>query len=710
MASSACETPKPFIKLGSDSNAPILDYNLPQEACYDLNYHFALNVPNSFFKESCFSVPANNVYDKMKGQSIQNIINLLKEDILLGRFSCFFNGHLLNRYKDAIKIIVSPPKVTDNVLAGRPVYDVATSASVSPVVNIGSFIANGGNEVRGPRAGAPMAGRKASMESLKELAVNLAPDKANFGVVGNMDRPVRIDHRSSVPHLREQEIQVAGYTLEYLATQIANGYLLVLKEDLNGKLKITFIKRPETPKPVIKIIEHHKLCSYLGNYGAGKVVKTFSLFPGEVTQITVRSYKDDKKSYYRDSQVTTNDMTSSFYEDDQTSVHTKSDNVLDSFSEYAADSLQKQVEDRQSSLNVNTFSTSDETVKNEGKGSSKSVNFFGVFSKSSGGGSSSSTNSSTTSSAMREDMTSNLTASLESHVSESSSNREVEVNTTSANSRNKTYGGNDMSQTTTSVSEGTQQVITSGEEATTTRYLRNINYSRTLNLVFRQMLQEYISISYLNDASFHYTNGYPDVEMVGSIINMEDFLKEIIKPEHINDVKKSIRLHFCNVIDYLGDKVPFIEKVTETWNDCDSGTPDETYEYWRKRRNLEQNYTSGPVNVTVNGIIMSVSKNTLRTDSLIVDALLGQGDALDCYNIRSQEEAVRRSELENDRYEQDGQDDHAKITNALAILANMTDPDAKAEAFRKMFNDCCLEDIKLLMGSVCNHTTPPPTA
>jgi hypothetical protein len=77
----------------------------------------------------------------------------------------------------------------------------------------------------------------------------------------------------------------------------------------------------------------------------------------------------------------------------------------------------------------------------------------------------------------------------------------------------------------------------------------------------------------------------------------------------------------------------------------------------------------------VPGIILEVNKNTLRTDSLIVDALLGQGEALDCYSMKVQEADADKSILENER---------TRI--ALEILQGITDPVAKAEAFAKMFN------------------------
>jgi len=42
-----------------------------------------------------------------------------------------------------------------------------------------------------------------------------------------------------------------------------------------------------------------------------------------------------------------------------------------------------------------------------------------------------------------------------------------------------------------------------------------------------------------------------------------------------------------------------------------------------------------------------VDKHTLRTDSIITDTILGQGEALDCFNMRLQNEAALKAELEN---------------------------------------------------------------
>jgi len=636
-------TSNPFIKLGDPSKAPILDYSLPQETCHDYVMPFPVYIPTEYFKEECFVIPTNNVYEKFKGKSIQEIINILKEDILTQTYGCFIRGFLLNKHYNAVKIITEPSRVAENVLTGRN-FKVDLDAIKSSYIGVsGSTVkaAAGVKEIAASFTGntsAKMSDEEAiSLGRLANPIVSSPPVAATSAITpsvkGLIGNALRINHLTYTPYLREQQIQVAGYTLEYLANKVAEGFLLVLEEDETGKLIIRFLRKPPIAKPRIIIFEHHKMCTYLGNYGAGQVIKTFSLYPGEVTQITVRSFKDNKQSFYKDSQVSSNEMASTYYSSDEVSEETLARSILAGDSEYGFTQIQKSIQDRTFNASTEISGKSDDVVSNTGGGYSKGWKLL-IWGESTGHGNSATTNTNETSSAHRENMTDVVTSSVDDHVKETNNYRNLEINSTSANSKSKTYGGNDLTQNSVSVSEGMHQMITTGEEATTIRYLRNINLSRSLNLIFRQMLQEYISVTFLNQATLLYTNGYPETEKIYNITNLEDLLEAYIVPAHVAEVRKAIQLHFCNVFDYLGDKYSFIEKITETYDDCESGTPDESYVYWRKKRGLSQTYTSGPINISVPGIITSVKHRTLKTDSAIVDALLGQGEALDCYKMK----------------------------------------------------------------------------
>ena len=63
---------------------------------------------------------------------------------------------------------------------------------------------------------------------------------------------------------------------------------------------------------------------------------------------------------------------------------------------------------------------------------------------------------------------------------------------------------------------------------------------------------------------------------------------------------------------------------------------------------------------------------------MIVDALLGQGEALDCYNQQLQEAAVVAAQLAN-----------RKIEQAIAVIDAIADPAEKARLYNNVFGTCC---------------------
>ena len=87
MPNNPCDPAQPFVKLGNGSNAPTLDYNLPQETCYDVYLPFKVSIPPEFFKEECFMVPEDNLWEKIQGMSLQTLIAELKEDLMMERYT-----------------------------------------------------------------------------------------------------------------------------------------------------------------------------------------------------------------------------------------------------------------------------------------------------------------------------------------------------------------------------------------------------------------------------------------------------------------------------------------------------------------------------------------------------------------------------------------------------------------------------------------------
>lgn len=190
----------------------------------------------------------------------------------------------------------------------------------------------------------------------------------------------------------------------------------------------------------------------------------------------------------------------------------------------------------------------------------------------------------------------------------------------------------------------------------------------------------------------------------------------------INSVRNQIYRTLCNIKDYQQQTIGFIEKVTEELVNCiDTQDPTETINYIRKKVGLTQTADG----YTVPGIIMNVKKRTLRTDSVVADSLLGQGQALDCYNQNLQVQTVKSAELNNAAMEisneamtqhntitlEQWEQEKAKLIQAMEIISLIEDPVEQAKLYKKVFSDCsdapqvgcsCSGDCH------CNDTPTPP--
>jgi hypothetical protein len=84
--------------------------------------------------------------------------------------------------------------------------------------------------------------------------------------------------------------------------------------------------------------------------------------------------------------------------------------------------------------------------------------------------------------------------------------------------------------------------------------------------------------------------------------------------------------------------------------------------------------------LSVPGIILSASKHVLRTDGLIVEALLGAGEGLDEYSQGLQFEQLRAKELANDRLQ-------AKLARGFLAHKIASEGDSEgAELFEQAFH------------------------
>ncbi len=467
---------------------------------------------------------------------------------------------------------------------------------------------------------------------------------------------------------------------------------------------IQYIAKPIEPIPRIVVIEEYTTSSFLGNYGAGKVVKTLSLMPGERTTISVRTYKD------------------------MVSTRESAQNVLDSMSDSSAteldDLIQKEQGDMTSTADMSGGSSSAFSTHSDAQNSSKSfnvglnLNFPGVGGI--GGGYRQSNTSASTNAdgwnnnnsyghtGARSSNVNTINSALSKHVISSNSNRQINVNT--------------------STSDSTR----SGEEDTTVRELINYNKSRVLNFMWRQLLQEYTVITAITNLKFAYTNGYPESYTVVDLNNLENMIKDLIadgpdplKPEEYRDALRCALLrNYCVVMDYKDEVQTFLDCVEVGVGGCLTTwfptmvCPETIERYWRIPFNLQQTYEPPVGNkITVKGIILSVEKQTLQTSSLIADALLGRGEALDCFNqkaqdaesmaslinnmaaIQSVQNSIQQSSVDLDMVAQQLEMGDKKIdkmqteidamTQQIGVITAITAPEEQATAYKKVFGSCC---------------------
>lgn len=413
-------------------------------------------------------------------------------------------------------------------------------------------------------------------------------------------------------------------SVEYIANAIKEGFMPVMYNSLAGKPRLTFVPKPLTPKPQIYFIEEYKTCAYLGQYGAGKVLNALSLLPGERTTLYVRTFNESESS------------------------RTYSQNILESMSDQVADSME------QAFSSLTQEATSATSAFSNSSSSDTSFDFSLLIVSY---GEDTSNNSQQTGSTARDTFARNIENTIEQHVTQSNRYRSIDVSTSGTD---RTY---------------------SSTEASQERYIFNPNLSRVLNIVYRQMVQEYKVVTYLKNVKIVFSNGYSESTIITDFPNLLAMLEQVIDTDVITvaDAYAEIINRYCKIINYQGDCLPFLEEVSCELGGCIG--PITPTSYWRI--SSSDTFTLNGAPVTVPGPILSLTNHILSTNSQVADALLGQGEALDCFNAQMQQKAVDEQQLQNDtRY----------ILNQLMSSLDPANPNAKLELAKilgRLLSDCC---------------------
>jgi len=407
-------------------------------------------------------------------------------------------------------------------------------------------------------------------------------------------------------------------SVEYIANAIKEGYMPTLYNSLAGKPRLTFKPRPVAAKPQIYFIEEYETCCYLGQYGAGKVLNSLSLLPGERTTLYVRTFNESESS------------------------RAFSQNILESMSDQVADSMEQSLSSLSQEAASATTAFSNSTTKDM---------YWDMFLLIINAGESETTNAQTSGSTARDTFSRTIENTIEQHISQSNRYRSIDVSTSGTD---RTYSSTEQSQE---------------------RYIFNPNLSRVLNIVYRQMVQEYKVVTYLKSVKIVYSNGYPESNIVTDFPNLMAMLEQVIDTAEITveEVFADIINKYCKIINHSGTAIDFLEHLEVELGGC-IGDPTEV-DYWRI--NSSDTFTLNGATVTVPGPILSVTNHILSTNAQVADALLGQGEALDCYNAQMQQKAVDKEQLTNDTREKlndllDTLDENQKVEMAKILTRLLT--------------------------------------
>lgn len=524
---------EPLIRLDANGVAPVLSYNVPEATRYSARHYVQLDLgdPATYFKPEVVQ-PQNPAQPPapVSGGLLPNDISGLSLSDLHTRVRTVLDTTGLDGFGD---LVINP----------RPNAILPLTSSVTGV-----------------------SADTAELAGMRTLAATTPV------------QPVTSLSATSTLSLSDMIVAAAR-----------RGRTVALRPTLYGTLRPVIVPRPSQPMPHFVLIETYQLSSYLGNYGAGRVIKTFSLLPGEKTKISVSSYTKTS------------------------STKSNASSIFDSFSSESASEFERSVESEQSQ-NTSAESSLEWYVDAEAYAG------IGIVGGSVKGGASGST------SAMREEFSKNVSKAASRHAAEASSKRDIKIDTTS------------------------ELKTETGQTSVTEREIENINVGRTLNFVFRQMNQEFYSFLHLTDVRIAFANGLVGPNRVFREVplsQLDSLLDEFVIPAQHNAVMDQILEQLTSIFDYADQHRPFVEVRTFDVRDM-NGNVTGQQRYLRVKKDTAQNYIDPATNAQfdVPGVITAVNKFVMRTDGIVVEALLGQATALDPYSAGLQTLSVEHKQQE----------------------------------------------------------------
>lgn len=408
--------------------------------------------------------------------------------------------------------------------------------------------------------------------------------------VQRFEREVKNPFIDKLAALQEQEARTG--TLTAIRLPIAG---------LGNSIRLATLTVAE-PQPRIAIVETYEVSSSLGDYGLGRTLQTFSLLPGERTTISVETW--------RTSEATREDA-SSIFDSSDTAAQTRFTSAL---SRESGSAFQEQ----------------------GGWAFSIGVKAGGGFNL---GLVSASASVETGFSANHQEARQSFAKS----VSQSASEHASQVNTARRQA----------------VQSSSSSTDSSGASEATVREIANTNLRRVLNFVFRELNQTYRVRTALRGVKVAFYNGNSDSAEVVTLAEMPRLLRSYVAEGRREAVARAVLALVAQCVDHTGTPQTMLQAGTReggvfAWADAElddegdldfADDPLSAKVAWRIK--------PGPIGQggvgekdRVNGVLTDQNEIVLRTDNVVVEALLGRADALDPYASALQSLDLRSREAD----------------------------------------------------------------
>ncbi|NAS20087.1 hypothetical protein GT755_00120 [Herbidospora sp. NEAU-GS84] len=402
--------------------------------------------------------------------------------------------------------------------------------------------------------------------------------------------------------------------------------------------------------PRIALVETWQLSMFLGDYGLGRTLQTFTLLPGERTTITVETWRSDS---------TSREDSSSIFDSSDTAAQTR---FTSSLMAQSGSAFQDQ---GGWAVSVGTKASASGSIGLVSASASVEANFSANHQEA------------------RQEFSTSVRDSSQEHA--------AQVNT----SRNQ------------AVQSQTKSQSESGSSQTTVREIANTNLRRVLNFVFRELNQTHETVTSLKSVQVAFYNGNPGSAEVVPLARLRQLLDRYVAPDRREEVARLVLGMVTECIDHTGTPQTMLEHGVR-----DGGvykwTPAELDDEGRLKladSPLDARYSwriaSDPVGQDdqtrkVPGVVTARTSVVLRTDNIVAEALLGQADALDTYAsaLQSLDLRSREAEIEWRRA------DTRRTTDALDLVHQRPEGE-RVEAFEKILGD--KPDIEIVPAAVAGN-------